>query len=77
MLGFIFSIIAGAAMSLQGVMNTRLSEKVGLFESNLYVQGMAFMLSAAAFMIMGGMTSSDSAQSGFTQLKHENCDRYR
>jgi transporter family-2 protein len=53
MWGFLFSIIAGAAMSFQGVMNTRLSEKTGLFESNLYVQGMAFLLSLAAYMIMG------------------------
>ena len=38
MLGVIFAIIAGTAMSLQGVFNTRLSEKIGLFESNVFVQ---------------------------------------
>ena len=32
-------------MSIQGVMNTRLSEKTGLFLSNTYVQGTAFLLS--------------------------------
>ena len=32
--GFLFAVIAGAAMSVQGVMNTRLSEKIGLYESN-------------------------------------------
>ena len=32
-------------MSIQGVMNTRLSEKTGLFLSNAYVQGTAFILS--------------------------------
>ena len=32
-------------MSIQGVMNTRLSDKVGLFTSNAYVQGTAFLLS--------------------------------
>ncbi|MDR0857443.1 MAG: DMT family transporter [Oscillospiraceae bacterium] len=52
MLGIIFSVIAGAAMSFQGVMNTRLGEKTGLFEGNLYVQGTAFLLSLAAFLIM-------------------------
>ena len=30
MFGWIMSIIAGAAMSLQGVINTRLSEKIGV-----------------------------------------------
>lgn len=53
MAGIIFSILAGMAMSLQGVFNTRLSEKVGLYESNLLVQGMAFLLSCVAFLILG------------------------
>ena len=53
MLSIIFSIIAGAAMSLQGVINTRLSEKIGLYESNLFVQGTAFILSLLALFILG------------------------
>lgn len=53
MIGFLFSIIAGAAMSLQGVFNTRLSEKIGLYESNVFVQGTAFLLSIVAVLIMG------------------------
>ena len=53
MAGVIFSIIAGMAMSIQGVMNTRLSEKIGLYESNVFVQGTAFLLSLVAVMIMG------------------------
>ena len=52
-MGFIFSIIAGAAMSIQGVMNTRLSEKIGLYESNAYVQGTAFLLSLIAMWTAG------------------------
>ena len=31
-MGFIFAIISGAAMSIQGVMNTRLGEKIGVYE---------------------------------------------
>jgi len=62
MLGFIFSIIAGAAMSIQGVMNTRVSEKIGLYESNLYVQGTAFLLSLVAFFIMGDKGFSELSQ---------------
>lgn len=53
MAGIIFSIIAGAAMSVQGVMNTRLSEKIGLYESNVIVQGTAFVLSVLAVWIIG------------------------
>ena len=52
-MGFLFSIIAGATMSIQGVMNTRLSDKVGIYESNLYVQGTAFLLSILALIFLG------------------------
>lgn len=52
-MGWIFAVIAGAAMSIQGVFNTRLSDKIGLFESNAYVQGTAFILSLAAMFIFG------------------------
>jgi len=47
------AIIAGAAMSIQGVMNTRLSERIGLLESNAYVQGTAFVLSFIAVLLFG------------------------
>ena len=53
MIGFVFSIIAGAAMSIQGVMNTRLQEGVGLWEANAYVQGTAFLLSLAVMWLFG------------------------
>ena len=52
-MGYIWSIIAGAAMSIHGVMNTRLSEKIGLYESNAFVQGTAFILSLVAVWIAG------------------------
>lgn len=52
-MGFIFSIIAGAAMSIQGVMNTRLGDKIGLYEANAFVQGTAFILSLIAVWIVG------------------------
>ena len=53
MWGIIFSVIAGAAMSFQGVINTRLSEKIGLFESNMFIQGTAFALSLLAVWWFG------------------------
>lgn len=52
-MGFIFAIISGAAMSIQGVMNTRLGEKIGVYESNMFVQGTAFILSLIVMWIMG------------------------
>ena len=53
MLGFLFSVIAGAAMSVQGVMTTRLQEGIGLWEANAYVQGTAFALSLAVMWLFG------------------------
>lgn len=53
MLGFIMSAIAGAAMSFQGVINTRLSDKIGLWESNVFAQGTAFLLSLIVMFIWG------------------------
>ena len=53
MIGFAASIIAGAVMSLQGVLNTRLSDKIGLYESNTFVQGTAFVFSILAMLIFG------------------------
>ena len=50
---FNFSIIAGAAMSVQGVMNTRLQDGMGLWEANAYVQGTAFLLSIFVAWIFG------------------------
>ena len=53
MSGIISCIIAGAAMSVQGVMNTRLGEKIGLYEANAFVQGVAFLLSIIAVFALG------------------------
>lgn len=53
MTGFIFAVIAGSAMSLQGVMNTRLGEKIGVYEANAIVQAVAFALSLITVWIMG------------------------
>lgn len=53
MLGVLFAVIAGAAMSFQGVFNTNLSDKIGLYESNAFVQGSAFVLSLAVMFLFG------------------------
>lgn len=53
MLGVIFSIIAGVAMSLQGVFNTRLSDKIGTWETNVFVQATGLILCLIIFLIAG------------------------
>jgi len=64
MFGWIMSIIAGAAMSLQGVINTRLSEKIGVYESNVFVQGTALIFGIIVLWIMG--------KGDFTQITQVN-----
>ena len=53
MLGFLCALIAGAAMSIQGVMNTRLGEKVGVLETNALVQGGGFLLALVLVFFFG------------------------
>jgi len=50
MLGVIMSIISGAAMSIQGVFNTRLSDKTGLLESNFIVSLIALILASLSLI---------------------------
>lgn len=64
LIGFITAIIAGAAMSIQGVFNTALGEKIGLFETNAFVQGTAFVLSVIVAFIWG--------RGDMSQLAHTN-----
>ncbi|MGL4760114.1 MAG: DMT family transporter [Sarcina sp.] len=62
MFGIIFSIIAGLTMSLQGVFNTRVSQKIGLWETNLIVQGTAFLFTGIAYLFLknGNMSALKS-----------------
>ena len=40
-------------MSFQGIFNTKLSEKIGLWETNTIVQGSAFILTIIAVLLFG------------------------
>ena len=53
MLGIIFSIIAGISMSVQGVFNTRLGEKIGIWETSVVVQSIALAIALIATFIVG------------------------
>lgn len=62
LLGIVFCIAAGIAMSVQGVMNTRLGEGIGSMEANAVVQGAAFVLALIAliFWRQGSFTALGS-----------------
>lgn len=47
------SAIAGSAMALQGVINTRLNEKIGLYEANVFSQATALAFGLIAMWILG------------------------
>ncbi len=53
MFGIICAIISGIAMSVQGVFNTRLSEKIGVWETTLLVQSIALVISLIIFLFFG------------------------
>ncbi|MCX7884592.1 MAG: DMT family transporter [Caloramator sp.] len=50
LLGIVFSAIAGALMSIQGVFNTRAGEKIGLWTINMIVQGTGFLITLLVFL---------------------------
>lgn len=53
MRGIMFSIAAGLFISLQSVFNTRLSEKIGFWETNTFVHGSGFVLTFIIMMAAG------------------------
>jgi transporter family-2 protein len=53
MFGIICAIISGIAMSIQGVFNTRLGEKIGVWETTLLFQIIALVLSLIIFLFLG------------------------
>ncbi|MDU1414595.1 MAG: DMT family transporter [Clostridium sp.] len=53
MWGIIFSIISGCAMSIQGVFNTELSKKIGLWETTALVQAIALATSLIVLLFAG------------------------
>lgn len=53
MLGIIYALLAGVAMTIQGVFNTRLGEKIGTWETNSIVQGSAFVIALIITFFFG------------------------
>ena len=52
-MGIIFSIIAGVCMSIQGVFNTRLGDKIGIWETNITVQASGLILTLLMLLTFG------------------------
>jgi transporter family-2 protein len=53
MISIISAIVSGISMSLQGVFNTRLSEKIGTWETNVIVQGSGLILTLLISLFLG------------------------
>ncbi|MDS0527972.1 DMT family transporter [Clostridium sp. SHJSY1] len=53
MFSIICAIISGVSMSLQGVFNTRLGEKIGTWETNVIVQGSGLVLTILISFFLG------------------------
>lgn len=53
MMSIIYAIISGISMSLQGVFNTRLSEKIGIWETNFIVQASGLVLTLIILILFG------------------------
>jgi bacterial/archaeal transporter family-2 protein len=51
--GLIFAALAGALMSLQGVFNTRVNEKIGIWEATALCQGVALVTTLVILMFAG------------------------
>ena len=47
--GMLFSVLAGIMVSMQGIFNARLSDKIGFWHTNTFVHGSGFLV---AFIIM-------------------------
>jgi transporter family-2 protein len=53
MAGFLIALLSGALMSVQGVFNTRVTDTVGMWVSNMWVQFSAFVVCTAAWLLTG------------------------
>ncbi|WP_053372466.1 DMT family transporter [Paenibacillus sp. FJAT-27812] len=52
MIGIIYSLLAGVLVSIQGIFNTRLSDKAGFWFTNTWVHGTGFLLSLIVLLMV-------------------------
>lgn len=60
--GTLFSIMAGLFIALQGIFNTRVSDKIGFWEANSFVKGTAFLFAIIIMLITGKGNFSNITQ---------------
>lgn len=53
MLGIVYSFLAGVFITLQGTFNTRLSEKIGLWETTAIVHAVGLMVALTIMLFWG------------------------
>ena len=53
MIGFVIAIISGISMSLQGIFNTKLGQKIGVWETNVFVQASALLITLIVLFFFG------------------------
>lgn len=53
MLGILYSVLAGIFVSLQGVFNTRVSDKIGLFETTAVVHAVGLIVAVVTTLVLG------------------------
>lgn len=56
MLGLMFSLFAGLLVTLQSVFNTRVTDKIGFWETNAFVHGTGFLFAFIIMMLFGSGT---------------------
>lgn len=57
--GILFSILAGLMISLQGVFNSRVSEKIGFWQTNVFVHVTGFLLAFTLLIFLGNFNFSN------------------
>ncbi|MTI46392.1 DMT family transporter [Sporosalibacterium faouarense] len=60
--GILFSIMAGLFIAVQGIFNTRVSDKIGFWEANTFVKGTAFLFALIITLISGKGNFSNITQ---------------
>jgi len=60
--GIIYSIMSGILISLQGIFNTRVSDKVGFWQANSFIKGTAFIFAFLIILITRGVNFSNIKQ---------------
>jgi transporter family-2 protein len=67
MAGIFYSLFAGIMIAIQGVMNTRLGEKVGFWLTNSFVHGSGFIVSFIIYLFIrdGHMGQFQAVNKGY------------